>query len=56
MLEQNRSATNGNCGFGNDRFREEIAAALGRHAPALAGRPPRRVVPDARQMVVEWES
>jgi hypothetical protein len=57
MHEPNRSATNGDYALGNERFREEIAAVLGRRAaPALARRPPRSVVSDVRQMDMAWES
>ena len=43
LIDQIRQATNGNFALGNDRFKEQIAAALGRRVrPGRAGRPRRR--------------
>jgi putative transposase len=43
LVDQIRQATNGNFALGNDRFKAEIAAALGRRVqPGRAGRPKRK--------------
>ena len=43
LIDQIRQATNGNFALGNDRFKEQIAAALGRRVrPGRAGRPRKR--------------
>ena len=40
LVDQIRQSTNGNFALGNDRFREQIAKALGRRVqPGVAGRP-----------------
>ena len=46
VIDDIRKATNGNYALGNDRFKKEIAAALGRRVtPGKAGRP--RKKPDS---------
>ncbi|MGB5763011.1 MAG: transposase, partial [Sedimenticolaceae bacterium] len=43
LIDQIRQATNGNFALGNDRFKEQIAAALGRRVrPGRVCRPRRR--------------
>ena len=43
LIDQIRQVTNGNFALGNGRFKEQIAAALGRRVrPGSAGRPRRR--------------
>lgn len=43
MVDEIRQATNGNFALGNDRFKEEIEAALGRRVqPGRPGRPKKK--------------
>lgn len=51
MIDAIRSATNGNFALGDNRFAEQVAAALGRRAtPGKAGRPCRPAEPESGEL------
>ena len=44
IVDEIRQATNGNFALGNERFKEEMAIALGRRiTPGKSGRPPKKL-------------
>src|SRR5258706_1335850 len=52
-----RQATNGNFALGNEAFRSDMAATLGRRVePAKAGRPVRQSAADGAQLDLLWQS
>lgn len=54
LVDEIRTATNGNYALGNERFAAEVAAALGRRAaPGKSGRPRRMYEPESRGLFDE---
>ena len=44
IIDEIRQATNGNFALGNERFKKELAIALGRRVtPGKSGRPPKKL-------------
>ena len=50
FLDALRAATNGGWALGNDRFKRQIAGAVGRRAAALSKGRPEKARKDARQL------